>query len=209
MKVTFKTHTYATWLACFYAAVLLLVIILRYSEVEIGTTGVLYYIKLATLQTTYILLLVYLTILLAAVNERRSAVIAFSLLVVIAIAGNITIFIPNYQNLIAYMGLYGLLCVITFIFLAIEIFKLRNPIISKYYKVLGAIFIAQVLLKGGMRFGLAYLAENYDPGIYRFGWLYADLFSLFTPIVLIVLLKRTEVLLDGYPQPTDLEEEYM
>jgi hypothetical protein len=209
MKVTFKTHTYATGLACFYAVILLLAIILNYSEVEMGTTGILYYIKLVIFQTTYILLLVYLTMLLAAVNERRSAIIAFSLLVVIAIAGNITTFIPNYQNLIAYMGLYGLLCVITFIFLAIEIFKLRNPIISKYYKVLGAIFIGQILLKGGMRFGLAYLAEKYDPGIYRFGWLYVDLFSLFTPIVLIVLLKRTEVLLEGYPQPAEPEEEYL
>jgi len=209
MKVTFKTHTYATLLAYFYAVILLLAIIIRYAEVTSFNTGTLYYIRVAILQATYILLLIYLTMLLAAVNERRSAVIAFSLFVVIAIAGNITIFIPNYQGLMVYLEIYSALSIITFIFLAVEIFKLRNPIINKYYKVLGAIFIAQILLKGGMRFGLAYLTEKYDPGIYRFGWLYADLFTLFTPIVLIVLLKRTEVLLDGYPQPAQPEEEYL
>ena len=209
MKVTFKTHTYATLLAYFYAVILLLAIIIRYAEVTSFNTGTLYYIRVAILQATYILLLIYLTMLLAAVNERRSAVIAFSLFVVIAIAGNITIFIPNYQGLMVYLEIYSALSIITFIFLAVEIFKLRNPIINKYYKVLGAIFIAQILLKGGMRFGLAYLTEKYDSGIYRFGWLYADLFTLFTPIVLIVLLKRTEVLLDGYPQPAQPEEEYL
>jgi hypothetical protein len=209
MKVTLNTHTYAIWLTYFYAVVLLLAIIVRYTEVTAFNTGSLYYMRVAILQVTFILLLIYLTMLLAAVNERHSAVIAFSLFVVVAIAGNITVFIPRYQSLTGYLELYGALSIITFIFLAIEIFKLRNPIISKYYKILGLIFIAQVVLKTGMRFGLNYLAENFNSDIYTFGGLYTDLFSLFNPAVLIVLLKRTEVLLDGYPQPAQPEEEYL
>ncbi|RWY56983.1 hypothetical protein [Mucilaginibacter gilvus] len=207
MKVNLKTQQYALYLTYGYIVAVLISTILRFAGV--GLSPALDKLKLTALQVAYVLIFVYITMLLATNRERRAVVIAFAIYTTLAALGSMMIFISDYGLLRIFLITFGSAGTLVVIYLIVLIFWIRHPIISKYCKTLGAIMASLTALKILMPFAAGYMGNYYSNSLYRIGWLYIELYALLIPVVIIVLLKRTRVLLTDYVPPAETYEEYL
>ncbi len=207
MKVTLKTHQWAINLTYCYAVLLLCSIILNFAELNV--TGALLNLEHFLLQASYILLFIYLILFLVANQQPRAVIFAFSTYTVVTTLSILNVFINNFEALRIYAAIVGLISIIVVINLTVQVFRLKHPILSKYYRILGIILCSLTLLRILFPIASAYLSEYFGTSLYRMGGLYTSLYSLFVPVVLIILLKRVRVLIDDYTEPEEPEEEYL
>jgi hypothetical protein len=207
MKVNLKTHQWATSLTYCYAVLLLCSIILSFTELNV--TGALLSLKYFLLQAIYILIFIYLTLFLVANQQSRAIVFAFSGYIFFTALGILTIFITDFDTLRTYAAIVGFISIIAIINLTVQVFRLKHSVISKYYRVLGIMLISSTLLRILFPAASAFLSEYLGKPLYIMSGLYANLYSLFVPVVIIILLKHTQILLDDYCEPVEPEEEYL
>jgi hypothetical protein len=207
MKVTLKTHQWAINLTYCYAVLLLCSIILNFAELNLN--GALLNLEHFLLQASYILLFMYLTLFLVANQQPRAIIFAFSTYTVVTALSILTVFINNFEALRIYAAIVGLISIIVVINLTVQVFRLKHPVISKYYRVLGIMLISVTVLRILLPIASTYLSDYFGKPLYIMSGLYTNLYSLFVPVVIIILLKHTQILLDDYCEPDEPEEEYL
>ncbi|OOQ61066.1 hypothetical protein [Mucilaginibacter pedocola] len=207
MKITVKTHQYAVILACVYIGLFAFTLVLNMAETYIS--GPLGTLNSLAIQIIYISLFAYLGLLLAASDQPRAAVTSFWLYCAINILGIPTMFIQDLVQLRAYSLILGVISLAVYIFLIVKVFRLKHPIIAKYYRILAIMLGALALLRIASPFALNYIGEYFSMSLYSLGRYYTAIFSLLIPVTIIILLKRTTPLVSGYVEPAPAEEEYL
>lgn len=209
MKISIKTLTYATWLTYFYIVMLVYLFIVKHVFENRFPVGSLFGYTVL-LQFVHFFLFFYLTIILIRHHEHKAVIRAFKFYTATAI-----LILIGYLVSIMHWSYYvtagaGLIVLFSVINMIVQVRKIGHPGLSRYYKILAIMIITTMIVKGFITVGFPYLYTFSLPnGLYSFAAVYSDLFSLLTPIAMLLIFHNIAKLIRNPEIIAQPEEEYL
>ncbi|AMR32152.1 hypothetical protein A0256_12320 [Mucilaginibacter sp. PAMC 26640] len=162
------------------------------------------------LQFVHFFLFFYLTIILIRYQQHQAVIRAFKFYTATAI-----LILIGYLVSIRHWSYFvsagaGLIALYSVINLIVQVRKIGHPLLLRYYRILVIMIITTMIVKGFITVGLPYLYTFSLPnGLYSFAAVYSDLFSLLTPIAMLLIFHNIAKLIRNPAIVAQTEEEYL